>query len=690
METVRSLISAHSQFLAKTLSFSPFLSPLAARVMETTTTRRLRVNFQDRGILSKTQKKLGLKRSWVLLKPQFHTISDVVSYILHSFDLYDSCPNGITLSMDGFALPPFESTNILKDKDIIRVKRKGLGMCDAMKPEARPLIENKIVEKQPLPFGVRLLANEEFDKETGGYQSESDEDEAEAEGPVQSARGEDVASKKRKASSKIKSPKKKRQRQVMPESVQKDVDHGEPVKTPQKERKLANRRKLDGTVNCTKISEPISKSNELEEKREKTVQASGVPDGAKKVCRSTRRKRLKRKWRKLHSTETDVDKLGEQQLPMKDLSKGSGSKNDVGPNIEQLAGEDTDADDNLVPVEIRPGHIRFAPSGKANDVPKIQEATGWDVPSVQKSAWEDHTAQKNVWDVTKSKVAKESYCWNGITNKRKGQNWGKENQPNSWKEYRDYNGHSSTSRVVENQPTSFWKEPRTWASRKQQPNKASVDFEKLVPLIDSPEVGDVIAYRLLELSSSWCPELTSFRVGKIAKFDPESNKIMVIPESDYPLNLEKKADDDHNSGEPPQPSVYNEDGSLEIDFPSLVDVRILKRGDLSQREASGVPTAVNGTSVPSKMSKNKKIDGSLNGASDTGNQKPSTPAASANGKKDSWEEIIDAFAAKKAQLAQEDKWNKKETSANRSWSYRTLRGSALGPTIARLRAQNGV
>lgn len=42
----------------------------------------------------------------------------------------------------------------------------------------------------------------------------------------------------------------------------------------------------------------------------------------------------------------------------------SGSKKDPGANIEQLAEEDSDVDGDLVPVEIRPGHIRFAPSGK--------------------------------------------------------------------------------------------------------------------------------------------------------------------------------------------------------------------------------------------------------------------------------------------------------------------------------------
>lgn len=91
----------------------------------------------------------------------------------------------------------------------VSVKRKGAGKIGALKAieEARPCIEDKIVEKQPLPLGVRLLANEEFDKETRGNQIEKDEDEDEAEEPVQSAPGRNAVSKKRKASSSIESSK---------------------------------------------------------------------------------------------------------------------------------------------------------------------------------------------------------------------------------------------------------------------------------------------------------------------------------------------------------------------------------------------------------------------------------------------------------------------------------------------------
>lgn len=61
-----------------------------------------------------------------------------------------------------------------------------------------------------------------------------------------------------------------------------------------------------------------------------------------------------------------------------------------------------------------------------------------------------------------------------------------------------------------------------------------------------------------------------------------------------------------------------------------------------------------------------------------------------NGEVNVWEEISQALDTKKAQLSQEDGWSREENSLKNGWSYRALRGSALGPTMARLRAQNGL
>lgn len=62
-----------------------------------------------------------------------------------------------------------------------------------------------------------------------------------------------------------------------------------------------------------------------------------------------------------------------------------------------------------------------------------------------------------------------------------------------------------------------------------------------------------------------------------------------------------------------------------------------------------------------------------------------------NGEANVWEEIAQALSAKKEQLSQEDRWRRKESSAKvPPPTYRGLRGTALGPIMALLRAHNAI
>lgn len=195
---------------------------------------RLRLSFKDPDILSDLQKSEGFIRSWLLLKPQQHrTVADLSSYLLHKFQLHDSCPNGILLSMDGFVLPPFESTCILEDKDVVSVKKKGEhlavdgnngpNMILAVERNNDPnTVENlQILEKQPLMGGPLLLTNEAFDHDAEGYESydseePEDESEKEEEEPEEDTSYQKNAlvgnaiSKKRKASEMLPNSKKKK------------------------------------------------------------------------------------------------------------------------------------------------------------------------------------------------------------------------------------------------------------------------------------------------------------------------------------------------------------------------------------------------------------------------------------------------------------------------------------------------
>lgn len=54
-----------------------------------------------------------------------------------------------------------------------------------------------------------------------------------------------------------------------------------------------------------------------------------------------------------------------------------------------------------------------------------------------------------------------------------------------------------------------------------------------------------------------------------------------------------------------------------------------------------------------------------------------------------WDELNEALNAKKSELMEIDEEMKKYSGKNK-WSYRALRGSALGPTMAMLRSTNNI
>lgn len=84
------------------------------------------------------------------------------------------------------------------------VKRRELALGKAAEVEdgGNLLDEQEVNRTEPVDNGMLLLADEEFDKETGGYESES-EDEKLDEVPSP----KEKASKKRKASTKLQSSK---------------------------------------------------------------------------------------------------------------------------------------------------------------------------------------------------------------------------------------------------------------------------------------------------------------------------------------------------------------------------------------------------------------------------------------------------------------------------------------------------
>ncbi|OIV97500.1 hypothetical protein TanjilG_11024 [Lupinus angustifolius] len=675
---------------------------------------RLRVIFDDDGMLSKSKKKEGLKRCWVLLKPKEHTtISHLSSYLRSIFNLHRTCPNGTILSMDGFVLPPFESTCIFKDKDIVCVKRKGSISTDDKLAKLSSVVDGEHIG---LP---KLLAIEGFQGEDGRCETvlqedESDqheEDEVNVESNATSKKikapkklysqeddseqleqddtvyvESNAKSKKRKASKKLKSEEDDNGQHEEDDTVyvesnakSKKRKASKKSKSPSKKKiKLSSAEKLavihekeenasfGGQIhhqsvvnkdndNSSKLSREPKKSSNLDRKQSNNSSGSKGDktrslqpqddDGTETIkmpSRSARRKKAKRKWLrelklqqengKLHPSPI-VEKDG-QQSPIKD-------NNSIVSDVHQQPDEESEAEDDIIPVEIRPGHIRFEPLRKDQDVPQNQFPV-------------------------------ETFQWNGTTSKKKGQKWGTERI--SSRKQDDYEHSTQESPNVHHAEIQHRLNP--------------VDFDKLTPYTSSPKEGDVIAYRLIELSESWTPELSSFRIGRTLHYDAKSNMIQLEAVSEYPFDFKKKIDGDESS-EQFDPSPYGEDGSLEIDYLSLADVRMVKHGNPDSATAIAPSDAWVNLVKSTNGSINEKLVGDQTTVGNSQERECHTPAKD-NGKVNLWDELNEALAAKKAKLSEVDDGWSHVSSDSRSWSHRALRCSALGPTMARLRAQNGL
>lgn len=690
--------------------------------------RRVRLFFKDKeAILNQSQKSQGFKRCWVLLKPQHRTIADLSAYILNVFGLSPSCPQGLILCVDGFVLPPFESTGILKDKDIISVRKNPLTLCLEGSNAANTVEELQIMDKQPVNSGALLLANEEFEKETGGYQSEEPKDELKEEDQVdefideteeddeeeqledsfhpEKSSGVDATTKKRKAPEKLHGTKKKKQRLEVQESIQNDVSANQVGnshhETPDKLRNLSNvKKKKEGGGGDKKNVDLNGTDMDTQPNLKETDQIKNgdkASEGTRKgPSRSARRKKAKRRWiREMAKIQKQADasqpkglqnwkqkpapapaRAGKKKLnnwkqkpvqvysskedcgepkgllhwkswSTKDKSDDKKDDKDVHQNgsTSEQPNQNNNMEDEIVPVVIKPGHIRFEPL-EGDQVQWQSQASG------------------------------ESLQWNGITSKRKGQKWGTEKLS-----YSQRNGNKDVVGV----------QSHTLSTSKETNMNHPIDFDKLPSLSELPKEGDVIGYRILELSSSWSPELSSYRVGQVSSCNPQSGKVLLLPVEEHPIVPERP--DEGISDQQPDNFLYKEDGSLEIDFSTLVDVRIVKDGiggrprEAETDGANRGPTPMeNAILLETPTSKDKQTQASTaeNGRQNHSDQENAT--GTGNGS-DLWEQISEALSAKKAQLSQGSSWGKPKP-ATGSWSYRTLKGSAMGPTMALLRSKN--
>uniref|UniRef100_A0A0E0RG42 Uncharacterized protein n=1 Tax=Oryza rufipogon TaxID=4529 RepID=A0A0E0RG42_ORYRU len=639
---------------------------------------RLRLVFDNQRILRRSLRESGLRRCWLLLPPELSTVSDLAAHIAARFRLRRSCPSCVILSIDGFVLPPFESTCIFRDNDIIRVKQKASKRI-TQHNDVHCIEGPEIVEKQPLPTDDEMLAIE--------YKKDDDSNQQEGvqynhQNVVNAAshyntRNDDITLKRKCQDGERGSPgtSKKKKLKVAntgkhtgcsnEDKAHQDQDHSgsKKLKSPCiDDAKKVMLAEADVTLEKEQISK---RDNQTKLNSETKEDDCNTQSDIKKVSRSARRKKLKRQLRQKAKEQLKEKEHCQEQPTVADCpssnnrdvlpSPSSNQNNSSLPFVRHEADEEeSDTSDDIVPVVVRPGHIRFESAGGESDKSPVKEI-------------------------------QTTFQWSGTTSKKKGQKWGMDNSNkkssdisyhgritgtdtevnhhvagNSKTSDNDF-GLASNQKVGESSHVGSASEKIV--AEKGKSSSEPLDFDNLYPLTRLPKVGKVLIY------------------------DPISLRIILLPVPEYPFTAGEKNGEDESEMLVDM-SPYKEDGSLEIEYSSLLDIRLLKDTD-SVQPAVSTPLTETGIKGGSHAQKPANLDnhkGKIHSEKLPNNTKD--PEATQEKTQNTvWEE--NGEVANDEPAVQENGWGTWTPNASTSaWSYRALRSSALGPTLAHLRGKN--
>ncbi|XP_020403260.1 coilin isoform X8 [Zea mays] len=629
---------------------------------------RLRLIFENSRLLRRVQRDEGLRRCWLLLSPELATVANLAAHVAARFRLRRTCPRGVVLSMDGFTLPPFESTCIFRDNDIIRVKQKSCTK-HIEHNDVHCIQDHEIIEKRSLPVDGKILAIQDKEDVCKHQEEEAHDDHQLEENATASHSTENNGtSLKRKRNDGVADiPESSKGQRLKVTNSGKHIDYSKKEQNGSKKLKLsvidieAKKATPQHETTTTLVEQQKSEGNyQTELKCEAKVTNYDAQSDTKKNVHGD------------SPIAADCPSSSNQDgLPVP-----SSNQNGSHVHFSSLKADEDESEtsDEIVPVVVRPGHIRFEPAGREPDKSPAKELQG-------------------------------TFQWSGTLSKKKGQKWGinSSNKKNADVGYHAGIAGSNTEvnnlvmdiKVTENgfcavsnrridEGSNVEMSSVKAVANEEKSRGVPFDFESLYPLTQLPKEGDLIAYRLVELSSMLCPELSSFRVGKVVLYDPISLRIILLPVQEYPITTEENEDKD----EPDMLvdlSPYKEDGSLEIEYSSLLDVRLLK-GIEPVPGAFSTPLAETCNEVGSALAKGRPVTLHKN-EGNIESQKSPLVANNTNGKSEKtvWEKNDEPGDEVDVQQNGWGTWKQNSTSA---WSYRALRSSALGPTMALLRGKN--
>ncbi|CAF0894321.1 unnamed protein product [Brachionus calyciflorus] len=148
-------------------------------------------------------------------------------------------------------------------------------------------------------------------------------------------------------------------------------------------------------------------------------------------------------------------------------------------------------------------------------------------------------------------------------------------------------------------PSSSKTTPKS-SPRKEQRRSPSpkIDYEKFEALNTAPRVGDKIAFKILEISSNFTPEISGYKNGEVLEFDQNTNEVtlklyskfnsvlkrsskfsVVFDETEDEMTRLKK-----NENQPEQDGNledFEEPELLKVDWRNLINVKLLPKNGAS-------------------------------------------------------------------------------------------------------------
>ncbi|RNA24169.1 coilin-like isoform X2 [Brachionus plicatilis] len=139
--------------------------------------------------------------------------------------------------------------------------------------------------------------------------------------------------------------------------------------------------------------------------------------------------------------------------------------------------------------------------------------------------------------------------------------------------------------------------PKSSPKKERRSPSPKVDYEKFQSLNSAPRINDKIAFKILEISSSFTPEISSYKSGQVVDFDSETNEVTMKLFTKYNSILKRSSkfsvvldetDDEITKLKQNENRLENEldlneqeeQEMLKVDWRNLIDIKLLPREDV--------------------------------------------------------------------------------------------------------------